>query len=305
MKKILLITIAILVVLAVHSKGAFTQQVKPEASKLLNDAIGLLSTEEEGMPSVANVDSAIDKLKNAVKLEPSYYEAYVKLGIAYGAKRVLLGSNADTIKDAKIYKEKSREVLQKAINMAPNRPEAYHEYLHVSDKNERGKIVSRLYELEPNDPDVMYFKGYDLIEKGNIAEGTSLVLKGMRGGDEGEVWAKKEKLAHVLKRRGHDKEADEITRSVNNDKKYHEGEMQLMYHDVDTGLRLIRESAGGDLKQLSASQKAAVAKELENRERFKDAAQMFELIDPIKHQDHIKDLKNKAASQKKSKPEER
>jgi len=305
MKKTLLVAIIILLVSISSSKSAFTQQVKPEASKLVNEATALLTTDEESLPSDDIVDSAIAKLESAIKLEPSYYEAYVELGIAYRIKIVSLGFKSETIKDAKIYKDKSRVVLLQAIDMAPNRPQAYQEYLAVADKNERKKMVGRLYELEPNDPGVMYLKGYELIEEGNIAEGKSLVLKGLSGADNEEIWLKKEKLASALKKKGHSKEAEEITRSVNNDRKYLEGEKQLMYHDVDDGLRLIKESVDGDLNRLDASQKASVAKKLENRQRYKDAAQMFELIDPIKYQEHIRDLKNKTDSQKNRKSEGR
>jgi hypothetical protein len=297
MKNTLLMIFVLLLILVSNSKSAFAQQVKSEGSTLLNEATSLLTTSEEDLPSIDNVDLAITKLENVIKLEPRYYEAYVKLGIAYRIKRAWLDTKAETIDDANIYEEKSRVVLQKAIDMAPNRPQAYHEYLAVADNHDSKKIVNRLYELEPNDPEVMYYKGYDLIEEGKVEEGTPLVLKGMRGVSEIDIWGKKDELAKVLKRKGYAKKADEITRSVNNERKYHDGKMQLMYHDVDNGLRLIKESVAGDLNKLDVSQKTSVAKELENRQRFKDAAQMLELIDPIKYRDHIRDLKKKSGQQ--------
>lgn len=273
----------------------YSQDIIPEAKTLLTEASHLIRDTE--IPKEEDFELAINKLEKAIRLEPNFYEAYVELGRSYWSYGIIyIGTKVENLEKLNIYLNKGRELLKKAISIAPHRPEAYHEYYYMVRGEEREKIKKKLYELDPNHPDVMYRRGYDLIEEGKVKEGILLVLKGIRG-DTGLVLSQKERLAETLKKKGYNKEAEEIIVGIKREKKYYEGMSEIRYKDIDKGIKMIKEIVDGDLSKLEEWQKKSLADELERKQRDKEAAEVYELIDPERYKEHIKRLREKAKKQ--------
>lgn len=75
------------------------------------------------IPGARNIDEAIDHLEKAIALDSLYYFAHVKFGVALFKKGIYSGEGP--------YFEKGKQILQRAIMINPNLPDAYAELSEI------------------------------------------------------------------------------------------------------------------------------------------------------------------------------
>lgn len=307
LKKFLLIFLICWVLLGVNLP-LFAQNEMQDARQLVKEAHELIGETEA--PKRKDFELAFQKLEEAIRLDSRHYEAYVRLARAKRDYSIRFFKKKEELELRKPYVDKAESLIKNAISIAPDRSEAYYIYLlllqdHETDVKRRGfeltpkekreskEVMRKLYELDPNNIDVMTWRGYELIEEGKVKEGIPLVLKGMRG-DTGQILANKRNLASKLKEKGYHKEAEEILSGVEREEKYYEGVSEIRYGDIDKGLKIIKESLDGDISKLQKWQKKSLARTLKEKKRYKKAAEIYELIDPEKYKRKIKELREKA-----------
>ena len=287
MKKILLVSFLWIVFLLVHVNLLLAGKVNQQAEALYKEAIGQTALDSY-KASKETHEAGIKKLEEVIRIEPNWYEANLALAKAYFGYTGYLRNDADV----KLYTDKARNQHEKSIDIAPNRPEAYHYLIGLVTGEQREKLKRKLYEIDPDSPDVMLWKGYDLISSGKVKDGISLVRKSLQGDTE-QILTGKRKLAQTLEEKGYHKEAAEIISEVKKGEKFTEGLNEIRFGDVDKGIKLVKESVDGDFTKLPEWQSKIVVDEMERKKRYKEAADIYEAIDRGKYKTKIEELRKK------------
>lgn len=303
--------ILILVIIFASSMPVSVYGISKESEQLYKEAHALVETDSIVM-SKERHELGIKKFEEAIKLDPNYYDAYVGLAKAYRDYGIVYVRGTEHLAEQEAYVKKAANIIAKAISVAPDRPEAYHIYLmtlsdeqasfeakglefSVQQKQEMREVKKKLYQLDPNNPDVLIMKGYDFIDEGKIKEGIDYVLKGADD-SPGEGWVaagEKERLAEHLKEGGYEKEAAEVTDSIKKVEKFYRGVGEIDQGNAEKGFKMVKEATKGDYANLSLKQKDYFAKILENKKMYKESADIYELMDRDKYNEKIKELRGK------------
>jgi tetratricopeptide (TPR) repeat protein len=295
-RKVIIVLLINLIIINLLS-NIYAQSTNSEAIMLHKEARPLTAVDSVGR-SQEKHELGIRKLEEAIKLDPSYYDAYVSLSKAYQAYGIVyIGSQVGNLERQDMYLNKARRVAKKAMEIAPNRPEAYLQYWNSiePETEESRQIMRKLFEIDPNNPEIMYPRGLDLIDEGRVKEGIVLVLNAAdRLAGEGRASHAKERLAERLINSGFEKEAAEVSDLIKRDEKFYRGAGEISRGNIESGLNMVKEATNGDYAKLSLRQKGYFASVLEEKKLYKDAADIFELMDREKYKEKITELRGKA-----------
>jgi tetratricopeptide (TPR) repeat protein len=299
MNKIILIVICLFIACAIaegKDEEVNLQQEFGNAKKLIESNCG---------DCMGGTKEALEKgIAELIKVIESGYrnelEAYKLLAYAYNEMAaVYLARNPN---EKKIVVEKYRKTYQKLIQLAPNDPEILYGYaisLPLEDKTVRLKIFQEILRIDPNHKDANYMAGLILIEKGEYDEGIKDLKKALDQLEFDQDLGLAMRAIEILNKHGKKEEANEIQIKINQQRKYTQGLNEIRYGDVDKGIKLVKESVQGDLRRLREYQIKLVTDELERKQRYKEAAEVYELVDSIKYKVRIENLKEKAKTEKK------
>jgi len=291
-----------MITITISKQNTYAQEISPKVKELYKAAVELTEIDSYGR-SKERHELGIKKFREAIELAPDYYEAYIGLAKAYWDYGIVyIGSKIEDLNKRDEYLDKAREIIKVAIKLRPERYEAYLEYWNMLNPNsqEAKRIFKKLYELAPDDPEVMTWRGYDLIEEGRVKEGVDLVMKGMTGGPS-EMLSKKQRLMEKLKEKGYEREAEEIIERMTKEEKAELGYWKIKGQEIEEGLKLLKESGRDYKEELPAAYLEEVAEYFKKKGMKKEAAEVYdraaeeyEKVDPLRHKEKIREMKEKA-----------
>ena len=131
------------------STGVFADSSKDEAQAHYEKGKELLYSGSEGVNP--HIDETINAFETAIRIDPDLVEAYLLLSDAYGYLLVPLEYQSAEWKEIK---QKSDDLIRKAVEIAPENTEALMYYSSlVKDRAEYLEIYRKIIEIDPDHPE--------------------------------------------------------------------------------------------------------------------------------------------------------